>query len=522
MPLAATLPPIKFRPVPRLLDHIGLAMYSNFNKAIAELVVNGYDADATEVAVEITAHQIVIRDNGTGMSEDDIRNSYMMLGSDQKRNVKRTPRFNRLPIGNKGIGKLAGLGIARRISVTTIKGARSLRYEIDRDELEKSKTIEDSRHELLVIDEDAKESGTVIVLSKIMPHVRIDAPQLRGYLAREIPQERNFHITVNGEKCLRKDIPAKRRIPVHLVDPVCGSVTGEVVVAKKVLTNIQPGILTTVRGRVVGEPSLFDLNSGPHKYHYGFLLTGQVEVPGFDPENEVDLIPVIATDREGFNRNHPKYRAYHKLITDLLIKVCREEEKEAESKRQKDVEAKVQEAIKRVADDFNAFSKVKKQEQETTRTDAPTAQPSDVGTKKVSVKTEQEFHETSPPDEKHRTNPVGITDKRLRQELDALPGIGHIHLGPKRYKITMKPLGVDDFECRIDDEKLIINVNVSHPAYEQAVEEKCVEITVFRAIGSAFAWKESATSEEMYQVLDELIRFQAFRLATRRLRKRSV
>ena len=95
MPPAATLPPIKFRPVPRLLDHIGLAMYSNFNKAIAELVVNGYDADATEVAVEITAHQIVIRDNGTGMSEDDIRNSYMMLGSDQKRNVKRTPRFNR-------------------------------------------------------------------------------------------------------------------------------------------------------------------------------------------------------------------------------------------------------------------------------------------------------------------------------------------------------------------------------------------------------------------------------------------
>jgi hypothetical protein len=108
----------------------------------------------------------------------------------------------------------------------------------------------------------------------------------------------------------------------------------------------------------------------------------------------------------------------------------------------------------------------------------------------------------------------------LRKELDALPGIGQIHLGSKRYKITMKPLGVDDFECRMDDEKLIININVSHPAYEQAVEEKSVEITVFRAISSAFAWKESTTSEEMYYTLDELIRFQAFRLATRRLRKR--
>src|ERR1035437_8214271 len=112
-----SLAPIKFRPVPRLLDHIGLAMYSNLNKAIAELVVNGYDADATQVAVDITTKAIVVKDNGSGMDENDIRNSYMMLGADQKRKVKRTPRFGRLPIGNKGIGKLAGLGLARRISV---------------------------------------------------------------------------------------------------------------------------------------------------------------------------------------------------------------------------------------------------------------------------------------------------------------------------------------------------------------------------------------------------------------------
>jgi len=132
MARAKTLQPIKFRPVPRLLDHIGLAMYSNFNKAIAELVVNGYDADATHVAVEIGPNEIRIRDDGAGMNEHDIRNSYMMLGSDQKRNAKRTARFNRLPIGNKGIGKLAGLGIARRISVTTTKDGLTLAYDIDR------------------------------------------------------------------------------------------------------------------------------------------------------------------------------------------------------------------------------------------------------------------------------------------------------------------------------------------------------------------------------------------------------
>jgi hypothetical protein len=509
------LSPIKFTPVPRLLDHIGLAMYSNFNKAIAELVVNGYDADATQVAVEIAAKEIVIKDNGSGMDESDIRNSYMMLGADQKRRIKRTPRFDRLPIGNKGIGKLAGLGIARRISVQTIKDRRCFSYEIDRDELEKVKTLEESRHNLKVEDVHRGSSGTTIILSKIMPHVRIDLLQLRGYLAREIPQDRSFQILVNGDKCLRKDIPAKRKIRVDKNDKTCGSIKGEIILAKKTLTNIQPGVLTTVRGRVVGEPSLFDLNSGTHKYHHAFLLTGQVEVPSFDPEDGLDEIPVITTDREGFNRNHPKYRAYHKLMTDLLKEICREEEREYEAKRQKEIEAKVQDAVKRVADDFNAFNKSKKQE----TNKGSTAQVSDDGLQKISVKTDEEYHETRNPNEKQRTNPIGITDKRLRKELDALPGLGQIQLGAKRYKITMKPLGVDDFECRIDDEALIININVSHPAYEQAVEEKTVEITVYRAIANAFAWKESATSEQMYQLIDDLIRFQAFRLATRRLGK---
>ena len=175
---ATSLPPIKFRPVPRLLDHIGLAMYSNLNKAIAELVVNGYDADATQVDVEISAKTIVIKDNGSGMDEGDIRNSYMMLGADQKRKVKRTSRFSRLPIGNKGIGKLAGLGIARRISIETIKDGHCFTYEIDRDELEKSKTLEEAHHDLKVEEADGKKQGTTIVLSKIMPHVRIDTIQL--------------------------------------------------------------------------------------------------------------------------------------------------------------------------------------------------------------------------------------------------------------------------------------------------------------------------------------------------------
>jgi len=49
--------------------------------------------------------------------------------------------------------------------------------------------------------------------------------------------------------------------------------------------------------------------------------------------------------------------------------------------------------------------------------------------------------------------------------------------------------------------------------------EKCVEITVFRAIAAAFAWKESKVPDELYEKLDAMIRFQADRMNRRRTKR---
>lgn len=81
------LKPLKLVPVSQLLDHIGLAMYSKFTKVIGELVVNGYDADATRVDVDIKLDEIIIKDNGSGMDEEGIREGYMLLGADTKRRI---------------------------------------------------------------------------------------------------------------------------------------------------------------------------------------------------------------------------------------------------------------------------------------------------------------------------------------------------------------------------------------------------------------------------------------------------
>lgn len=510
------LEPIRFKAVPKLLDHIGLAMYNKFTKAIGELVVNGYDADATRIDVDIKADKITIIDNGSGMDEKEIRDEYMMLGSDHKRIVKKTPKFGRLPIGNKGIGKLAGLGVANRITVITTKNGKRHRYQIDREELNKAKTLDEAYNNLTVEPCDGEQSGTVIELTKIYSYVRIDIEEVRGNLAREIEQDHNFQIYVNGRKCHIKDIPAKRKIPINIFDPICGKIEGEIIVSKKALISIKPGIFTTVRGRVVGPPSFFGLLQIDHRFYriISPLITGKVEVSSFDPEDIVDEIPIIKTDRDGFNEDHPKYKAYSKTMTGELIKVCRDEEKELEKKKQAEIEAQVKDALKNVIDDFNAYNKENRQEVE--------CQTEKVGKEnlfsdqKIYGKTDDLLRHPKEPDKEHQTNPSEITDKHLMEELKADIGHGTIHLGNKRYKITMKPLGIDDWECRIDGKELLININISHPAYEQATAEKCVEIQVFRAISASFAWKESKTCGEMYERIDELIRFQAGRMEERR------
>jgi len=511
------LNPLKFVPVPRLLDHIGLAMYSKFTKAIGELVVNGYDADAIRVDVEIKLNEVIIKDNGSGMDEQGIREGYMLLGTGAKRVEKRTKKFGRLPIGNKGIGKLAGLGIANKMEIITTKDGGEYRFSIDREELKKVKNLDEAIFDdFMVKDIETKENGTIVKLTKLQPHIKIDTDLLRSSLARDLPLDSNFKIYVNGQLCTRKDIPAKRRIKVDANIPGCGRIFGEIIVAKKTFNSISAGVVTTVRGRAVGKPSLFDVYKSKHRFYHSLaqLITGSVEVPSFDPEEGDDERPVIQTDREGFVEDHPKYRAYHKYMSGLLLQTCKEEEEEFNKKVNDEKEAKIKNALKNVVDDFNAFNKEKNKE---------------VGIGKVSVmaeinkgedeifgKTEEEIKDTKGPEIENRTNPVGITDKKLRKQLEGLIGSGTIHLGSKSYKVVTQPLGEDEYECKIDDEALLVVINVSHPAYDQAVAEKAVELTVFRAIADAFANKDSQTPEQMYEKIDEMLRFQARRIKHRR------
>lgn len=93
---------------------IGRELITDNITAIVELVKNGYDANANEVFVEfydiddLNKAKIIIRDDGLGMSITDIKEKWMVIGTNNKRTSRFSPPpYNRPLIGKKGIGRFA-------------------------------------------------------------------------------------------------------------------------------------------------------------------------------------------------------------------------------------------------------------------------------------------------------------------------------------------------------------------------------------------------------------------------------
>ena len=106
-----------------ILRRLGEELITSFDQGIVELVKNSYDADARTCTVELIGTRnvggsVIITDDGDGMSGDDIRDGWLVLGRSRKVPVNRT-RGNRLPAGSKGLGRLGALRMGREVLLQT-------------------------------------------------------------------------------------------------------------------------------------------------------------------------------------------------------------------------------------------------------------------------------------------------------------------------------------------------------------------------------------------------------------------
>jgi hypothetical protein len=96
--------------------------------AVFELVKNAYDADASQVSVIMerlnsSEASIAVEDDGYGMSFETLRDIWLVPADDHREQERqdniRSPRFNRLPLGEKGVGRFAVHKLGDRIKLVT-------------------------------------------------------------------------------------------------------------------------------------------------------------------------------------------------------------------------------------------------------------------------------------------------------------------------------------------------------------------------------------------------------------------
>ena len=142
----------------RLAIQLGRESISSSITAILELVKNAYDADATKVSIrfkglDTPTPTMVIEDDGFGMTVDNLRNYWMVIGTSNKVKIRKSSK-NRVLTGEKGLGRL---GLDRLCKTTTVQSIvedahDGLELVVDWTKYEREDArLEDVAHKIYVV-----------------------------------------------------------------------------------------------------------------------------------------------------------------------------------------------------------------------------------------------------------------------------------------------------------------------------------------------------------------------------------
>ncbi len=293
------------------IKHLGLQMYSTLPPIIGELVANAWDANATKVEITIPEGQIneqsseiIIKDNGLGMSDQDVRDKYLIVGRDRRekeQSEETLPPYKRKIMGRKGIGKFSAFGIAKEIAVESVKDGDVSHFQMNYDELLKEEKKREIEFPPLEPTETVSK-GTKITLRYITKFKTrsIQIKTIRRRLARRfsvIGPQQNFEIIINNEpisvkerdlkRSLEKDIDGKPYLWEYNneeIQPETGwQVSGWIGALNRSspgIDDIDRGIVLMARGKLVQEPFVFEAVVG-QQYALSYLV-GELHVEFVD------------------------------------------------------------------------------------------------------------------------------------------------------------------------------------------------------------------------------------------------
>ena len=114
----------------RLLFQLGEKLVTNRAVAVAELIKNSYDADATHVLVRMNnirkpGGTIIVQDNGTGMSPTAFERTWMRIATIDKEENPISETYQRQKAGKKGIGRFACRRLSKSLRLRSVAATQN-------------------------------------------------------------------------------------------------------------------------------------------------------------------------------------------------------------------------------------------------------------------------------------------------------------------------------------------------------------------------------------------------------------
>lgn len=227
-------PSLEVRLSRELVSLLSEQLYTSPLKAIEELVVNAFDADADTCRILLPprlvdgpGEPIFVYDNGAGMDEDGLRDLWH-IGHSSKRDAAVQEQRKRKQIGKFGIGKLATYAIARHITyLTKTASGPILSATLDYDKFNSDPTGAGPEVELPVVElspaqvaaekdltkyfealevslnqlTTADAHWTIVILEDLKPKVQeLARGRLRWVLSTAMPLRADFRLYLDGEE----------------------------------------------------------------------------------------------------------------------------------------------------------------------------------------------------------------------------------------------------------------------------------------------------------------------------------
>lgn len=354
----------------RTLEHLGVQMYKQRPIALAELVANCWDAGANNVWIEVLIRQgydpdrsrITITDDGEGMNAAQVEHEYLVVGRNRREASSHTEQSAVIPnnggsqkdmpettasgvvsaeprpvMGRKGIGKLAGFGLARTMRIITWKDGESVDIVMDIDRLKlRSGEVGNVTIPGLIGDVPSSArtaTGTTVILQSLKHSTALEIDNLRESLARRFSRRvrGRMNIFINdeqlGEPHLKTEYSQPDVAEAYITEPLLDGTEIKYRYAfaeTPISSSEMRGFTIYVHGKTAQTPPFyFHVESRASGQHAAKYLTGEIEADYLDDSTD-DESDIISTDRQEIDWDNDRVHALHIWGEQLTRRLFRE------------------------------------------------------------------------------------------------------------------------------------------------------------------------------------------------------